>query len=146
MLNLRQLKRKKITRFQCTNNCVHKLQQKQIGSYSRFLRGHNSMNCLLLTSTSRRTLEFHLVCFFILYSHSWLFALISNEILQWTWGSCTDCTVFLATTLWQPWISEVRTVVNWESIPLPHVACWNVLLLWHDDFFHSNTGRICIES
>lgn len=67
MLNLRQLKRKKITCFQCTNNCVHKLQQKQIGSYSRFLKGHNSMNCLLLTSTSRCTLEFHLVCFLFIF-------------------------------------------------------------------------------
>lgn len=85
-------------------------------------------------------------CAAFLYSHSRLSTLISNKMLQWTQGSCTDYTLFLATILWQPWISVVHTVANWESIPLRHVACWNVLLLWHDISFHSNTGRICIES
>lgn len=64
------------------------------------------MNCLLLTSTSQCTLEFHLVALsgyipVLGCSH------ISNTMLQWTHGSCTDCTLFLATLLWQPWISEV---------------------------------------
>lgn len=103
------------------------------------------MNCLLLTSTPQHTLEFHLValpCYIPVLGCSH----ISNMMLQWTHGSCTDWTLFLAIVLRQPWISEVHTVVNWESTPLRHVACWNVLLLWHDDSFLSNTGRICIES
>lgn len=79
------------------------------------------MNCLLLTSTSQHTLEFHLValpCYIPVLGCSH----ISNTVLQWTHGSCTDCTLFLATILWQPWISEVHTVVNWELTPLWHVA------------------------
>lgn len=108
------------------------------------LKGAITVNCLLLTSTQQHTLEFlvALPCYIPVLSCSH----ISNIMLQWTHESCTDCTLFLATILWQPWISEVHTVVNWESTPLRHVAGWNVLLLWHDDSFLSNTGRICIES
>lgn len=57
----------------------------------------------------------------------------------------------IAQYFWQQYfgsLERVRYVLWWtehQSL-CSKLPCWNALLRWHDNSFHSNTGRICIES
>lgn len=110
---------------------------------SRFLRGHNSVCCWPPHHDALLSFIWCAVSLCSILGCPHLSQIRCSSRLR---GAAQIAQYFLAKILWQPWISEVRTAVSRESSPLRHVACWNVLLLRHDHFFHSNTARICIES